>query len=80
MTEVEGVSELNTHRSDEPVSKSRCSSCAGVPMDTGVMYSVSSVVGVVVALPVSRRAMLSPARTLATAFSRSSVRGTPNLA
>lgn len=36
LTSLEGVRVLKTHRSEEPVSKSRFRVCAGVPIDTGV--------------------------------------------
>lgn len=36
LTWLLGVELLKTHKSDEPVSKSRLSVCAGVPICTGV--------------------------------------------
>jgi hypothetical protein len=47
-----GVSLLNTHRSDEPVSKLSISVCGGVPISTGARYSTSKSCGVAETSPV----------------------------
>ncbi len=74
-----GVSELKTQRSDEPVSKSRFRTCAGVPIDTGVRYSVSNCSGVVVAVPVLRFSRPSSAMMASIAVWRSVGILAPNL-